>query len=107
MGMAHDRGGALARSPRMTKSLFALAALFLADFALAAELPDPVPVRIIHINDFHGNLESSAGLSLSLADPGAAPGAPQLRVPVGGAPALAGLVKSLRAGSPHSVMIAG
>jgi 5'-nucleotidase len=72
-----------------------------------APTPDRVPLRFIHINDLHGSLESNAGLTLSLADPGAAAGAPQLRVPVGGAPALAGLVKSLRAGSPHSLMIAG
>ena len=39
--------------------------------ALAADLPDPVPVRLIGINDLHGNLESSPWLTLTLADPGA------------------------------------
>jgi 5'-nucleotidase len=92
----------------IVKSVAFLASLVMAALgAAAAELPDPVPLRLIHINDFHGNLESSASLALVLADPGAAPGAPALRVPVGGAPALAGLVKTLRAGSPYSVMIAG
>src|SRR5829696_645899 len=109
MGMENHRCRARRRDARMTGRCKAFAAsLAFAAFGVgAAELPDPVPLRLIHINDFHGNLESSAGLALLLADPGAAPGAPLLRVPVGGAPALAGLVKSLRAGSPYSVMLAG
>ena len=72
----------------------------------AAPATEPVKLRLIGINDFHGNLEST-NLSLFLADPGAAPGAPQLRVNVGGASAVAGMVKKLRAGSPHSLMLAG
>jgi 5'-nucleotidase len=71
----------------------------------AAHARDPVQVRLIGINDFHGNLES-ANLTLSLADPGAPPGAAQLRVPAGGAAALAGTVQTLRAGAPHSLMLA-
>ena len=67
---------------------------------------EPVQVRLIGINDLHGNLEA-ANLSLFLADPGAPPDAPQLRVPVGGADALAGMVRKLRAGAPHSFMLAG
>jgi 5'-nucleotidase len=74
--------------------------------AVAADLPDPVPVRLIGINDFHGNLEP-ASLTLQLADPAAAPGSPQIRVATGGAAALAGMVKRLRAGSPYSLMLAG
>ncbi|MEO7742991.1 MAG: hypothetical protein ABIR98_08650, partial [Usitatibacter sp.] len=65
----------------------------------------PVTVRLIGINDLHGNLEASS-LTLSLADPGAPPGAPQLRVRVGGADAIAGLVQKLRAGASHSFMLA-
>ena len=92
----------------MTRKYVAFVASLVFAFGVAAaELPDPVPVRLIHINDFHGNLESSAGLSLTLAEPGAAPGAPPMRVFLGGAPALAGLVKTLRSGSPYSIMIAG
>lgn len=68
----------------------------------AAQAADPVPLRLIGINDFHGNLEAGS-LSLTLPDP-QAPGTP-LRVPAGGAPALAGLVKTLRAGAPHSLML--
>ena len=92
----------------MKTTLARLAPLLLA--AACATSPTPterVPLRFIHINDFHGSLESNAGLTLTLADPGAAADAPGLRVPVGGAPALAGLVRSLRAGSPNSLMIAG
>ena len=81
----------------------------LATALLAATVPalaDPqVPLRIIGINDFHGNLESDS-LSLSLADPeGAGPDAKPLRVPVGGAAALAGMVKALRAGADNSLVL--
>ena len=72
----------------------------------AAHSRDPVQVRLIGINDLHGNLEAS-NLTLFLADPGAPPDAPQLRVQVGGAAALAGMVRKLRAGAPHSFMLAG
>ncbi|MEP7296009.1 MAG: bifunctional metallophosphatase/5'-nucleotidase [Burkholderiales bacterium] len=63
----------------------------------------PVALRLIGINDFHGNLEP-ASLSLTLADPHA-PGGKPLRVPTGGAAAVAGMVHTLRAGAPHSVML--
>ena len=83
-------------------------ALLAAALALsfAARAADTVDVRLIGINDFHGNLES-ANLALALADPGAAAGSKPVFVPTGGAASLAGLVKSLRAGAPHSVMLAG
>ena len=71
----------------------------------AAHSREPVQVRLIGINDFHGNLEAT-NLVLFLAEPGAAPGAPAMRVQVGGAAALAGMVKRLRAGAPHSLMLA-
>ena len=63
----------------------------------------PVALRLIDINDFHGNLEP-ANLSLILADPQALSGKP-LRVPAGGAAAVAGLVHTLRAGAPHSLFL--
>ncbi len=86
---------------RVVRPLLLGAALGLAAAAQAAE---PIALRLIGINDFHGNLEST-GLSLTLADP--AGGDKPVRVPVGGAAALAGLVKALRAGAPNSLMIAG
>jgi 5'-nucleotidase len=62
----------------------------------------PVPLRLIAFNDLHGNLEPGT-LSLTLPDP-AQPGK-TLRVPVGGAPALAGLVQTLRQGAANSVVV--
>ncbi len=84
----------------------------IASFALTATLAlvasahaaEPLHLRLIGINDFHGNLEST-GLSLTLADPQG--GDKPLRVPVGGAAALAGLVKALRADAPASLMLSG
>ncbi len=67
----------------------------------AAQAAPPVALRLIGINDFHGNLEP-ASLSLLLPDP---QGGKPLRVPAGGAAALAGMVKTLRAGAPHSLML--
>ena len=85
--------------PRILAAL--LAAALLGSCATAPSNPEPVAVRLIGINDFHGNLES-ANLNLALVDP-----ADQhvLRVNTGGAAALAGAVKALRAGAPHSLMI--
>ena len=77
-------------------------ALGLCGLAQAAE--PVVALRLIGINDFHGNLEST-GLSLTLADPQG--GDKAVRVPVGGAAALAGLVRALRAAAPNSLMISG
>ena len=74
-------------------------------FVLAAHAAEPVALRLIGINDFHGNLEP-ANLNLVLTDP-QQPSAKPVRVPVGGAPALAGMVKTLRAGAPNSLMLSG
>lgn len=85
--------------PHLAARCAAALLVLLGSAALAAE---PVPLRLIGINDFHGNLETGS-LSLTLPDP-QAPGTP-LRVPAGGAAALAGLVQTLRAGAPHSLML--
>ena len=55
--------------------------------AFAARAADTVDVRLIAINDFHGNLES-ANLALALADPGAPAGSKPVFVPTGGASAV-------------------
>ena len=68
-----------------------------------ASAAEPVNLRLIGFNDFHGNLESG-GLSLLLADP-AAPGK-TLRVPVGGAAALAGMITRLRSSADNSLVTA-
>lgn len=63
---------------------------------------EPVHLRVIAINDFHGNLQST-NLSLNLPDP-RQPGR-TVRVDLGGADALAGTVGALRTGVPYSVVV--
>ncbi len=70
--------------------------------AAASPTSEPIHVRVIAFNDLHGNLEPG-NLTLTLADP-TQPGA-TLRVATGGADAMAGLVRSLRAGAPHSMVV--
>jgi 5'-nucleotidase len=65
---------------------------------------EPVQVRLMAFNDFHGHLDSS-DQSLTLADP-ASPGK-AVRLKVGGAAALSGLTQALRQSAPHSVLISG
>jgi 5'-nucleotidase len=79
-----------------------VAASLLLGACIAAPAAEPVRLRLIGFNDFHGNLEPG-NLSLMLADP-ASPDKP-MRVPAGGAAALAGLVKALRAEAPHSLLL--
>ena len=62
----------------------------------------PIRLRLIAFNDFHGHL-SSGELSLNLVDP--ADARRTLRVPAGGAAALAGLVRSLRQDAAHSLLL--
>lgn len=69
-----------------------------------AQAAGPVALRLIGINDFHGNLEPPS-LQLQVADPADPTGKP-LSLKVGGAAALSGLVRSLRASSPNSIMLA-
>ena len=83
-----------------------LASAILLTVAAAAQARDPIPLRLIGINDLHGNLEAT-GLNLFLDEPGAPPEKQQMRVTVGGAAAVAGMVKKLRAGSRNSIMLAG
>lgn len=68
----------------------------------AAPGQEPLHLRLIGFNDFHGHLEA-AGQSLSLADPGR-PGK-TLSTPTGGAAALGGLIHSLEQGAPYSLVI--
>jgi 5'-nucleotidase len=63
---------------------------------------EPVTVRVIGFNDFHGNLEP-AGLTLPWPDP--ANKERTLRLAAGGAANLAGLVQALRAGAKHSIVV--
>jgi 5'-nucleotidase len=95
----------IAARPSTRTALAALACLGAWLLASCAAIPpaapqQPVTVRLIAFNDFHGNLESR-GAHAALARPrrpeeGGAAGA-------GGAAPLAGLVQALRAGAhaPH------
>lgn len=80
---------------------FAAALSLVAVTAVQAAGAPFVHLRLIGINDFHGNLEP-ATLSLTLAAP---QGGKPLRVSAGGAEALAGLVHELRDGSEHSLFL--
>ncbi len=63
----------------------------------------PITLRVIHFNDLHGNIETAG---LTLPHPNPADANQPLRVRVGGAAAQAGLVKALRDGAEHSVLVA-
>jgi 5'-nucleotidase len=93
------------RLKSLSATVLATAAVLLA--AGCAQPPrvgqaDTVRVRVIAFNDLHGHLESG-NLTVAVADP-AKPGS-TLRVSVGGADAMAGLVRSLRGGAPHSLVV--
>ncbi|MFT4191983.1 MAG: bifunctional metallophosphatase/5'-nucleotidase [Comamonas sp.] len=92
----------LSRSKAQTLScryaVLASVALLLAACAQTPPPAAPVQLRLIAFNDFHGNLEET-GLSLSLPDP-AQPGK-TVRLPTGGAAALAGTVVALRTAAPQ------
>src|SRR5450755_1922687 len=63
----------------------------------------PVDLRILAINDFHGNLRPPAG-GIRIADP--ADKTKKIMVPAGGAEYMATLVKQLRQGAGHTIFVA-
>lgn len=77
-------------------------ALFLAQPALA-QTPAPVELRILAINDFHGNLRPPPG-GIRIADP--ADKTKKIVVNAGGAERMATLVKQLRAGHKNTIFVA-
>ncbi|TMJ13694.1 MAG: bifunctional metallophosphatase/5'-nucleotidase [Alphaproteobacteria bacterium] len=77
------------------------AALALAGCATVPAERGPVEVQLIALNDFHGNLEPPKS---AIDYPGPGPNAVQ--VPAGGAAYLASAVASLRARSPHTMVVA-
>jgi 5'-nucleotidase len=85
--------------------LVAVTALMLAWPALhaAAETTAPVELRILAINDFHGNLRPPPG-GIRIADPDDK--TRKITVPAGGAEHMATLVKELRAGKANTVFVA-
>src|ERR1700709_945669 len=86
-----------------TPAAFALfAALALASPALA-QTPSPVELRILAINDFHGNLRPPPG-GIRISDSSDA--TKKITVPAGGAEHMATLVRQLRAGKNNTVFVA-
>jgi hypothetical protein len=66
----------------------------------AEEAPAPVEVRILAINDFHGNLMPPPG-GIQISDR-----AKKVTVPAGGAEHMAALIKELRAGRSNTIFVA-
>ncbi len=81
-----------------------LAATLVALFAGCASVPtEPVPVKILAINDFHGNLKPPLG-GIRIQDP--ADRTKTVNVPAGGAEHLATAVAELRKQNPNHVFVA-
>jgi 5'-nucleotidase len=81
---------------------FAAALICLTSLAFA-EPAAPVEVRILAINDFHGNLRPPQG-GIRIADPDDK--SKKIVVPAGGAEYMATLVKQLRAGKKNNIFVA-
>lgn len=77
---------------------------FLAGVYGAANAQEPVHVKIIAINDFHGYLLPPPDFDLNVEPVG---GGKPVEVEVGGAAALATVVKKLRAQAPFSIFVSG
>ena len=101
------------RIPRFVPALAACAivgATLAPGVAIAARpaakpAPATVEVQLLAINDFHGNLEATAGLRLNPATGGGSgsdPGA----VPAGGAEYLASHIRELEATNPNTAVVA-
>jgi 5'-nucleotidase len=87
----------------IVRTLAALLALSCAASWSAAETPAPVDVRILAINDFHGNLRAPPG-GIRITDPDDK--TKTVAVPAGGAEQMASLVKQLREGHPNNIFVA-
>jgi 5'-nucleotidase len=81
---------------------FAAALICLASNA-GAESAAPVELRILAINDFHGNLRPPPG-GIRISDPDDA--TKKIAVPAGGAEHMATLVSQLRAGKSNTIFVA-
>jgi 5'-nucleotidase len=84
------------------KFAFAAALICLASSA-ATEAATPVELRILAINDFHGNLRPPPG-GIRIFDPDDA--TRKITVPAGGAEHMATLVRQLRAGKNNNIFVA-
>ncbi|QBC43421.1 bifunctional metallophosphatase/5'-nucleotidase [Iodobacter fluviatilis] len=83
--------------------------LLLVSIALAltacndSDLTLPVDVKLIAINDFHGNIEAADGITLTSTDP--KDPSKTIKTPVGGAEYLATWVKNLKLKNPNNVVV--
>jgi 5'-nucleotidase len=77
--------------------------LALATLPATAQTPAPVELRILAINDFHGNLRPPPG-GIRINDP--EDGAKKVTVAAGGAEYMATLVKQLRDGHKNTIFVA-
>ncbi len=82
---------------------FALAALICLTTGAAAQSDSPVELRILAINDFHGNLRPPPG-GIRIDDP--ADKTAKIAVPAGGAEHMATLVNELRDGRKNHIFVA-
>ena len=82
---------------------FALAALICLTTGAAAQTASPVELRILAINDFHGNLRPPPG-GIRTSDP--ADKSAKIAVPAGGAEHMATLVSELREGRKNHIFVA-
>ncbi|MEF2964124.1 hypothetical protein V3475_31010, partial [Pseudomonas aeruginosa] len=80
-----------------------LAALTLAALPASAETSSPVELRILAINDFHGNLRPPPG-GIRIDDP--EDKTKKVTVAAGGAEYMATLVKQLREGHGNTIFVA-
>jgi 5'-nucleotidase len=80
-----------------------LAALVLAGVTATPSLAEPVDLRILAINDFHGNLQPPPG-GIRIAD--LDDKTKKIVVPAGGSETMATLVKELRAGHKNTIFVA-
>jgi len=86
------------------RSILLGALLFAAPFTTAtAQDRPPVELRILAINDFHGNLEPPTG-GIRISDP--ADATKKIAVPAGGSERMATLVHQLRSEAKNSVFVA-
>lgn len=87
----------------MLRSPFVVTALAAALLAACATRPtEPVAVKVLAINDFHGNLKPTPGIRIKdPADP-----SKLVMVPAGGSEHLATAVQQMRAANPNHVFVA-
>ena len=91
------------RAARFASAILIMAFPGFGRTAEAADVAPPVDLRILAINDFHGNLRPPPG-GIGIADP--ADRTKTISVSAGGAEHMATLVKQLRAGHANNIFVA-